>query len=220
MCGAFSFTTRSKALADLYPWLELDERLPESYNIRPTQLASVVINQPNEATNWPTKKPLKLMQFGFEASWSSRPLFNTRDDKLLSGKGFWKPFQNNRCVIFADGFFEWTGPKGDRQPYYIQVEGGRPFVFAGIFKLDDSKGYFSILTTTPNTLVGELHNRMPVILPDEKVENWLSSEEMELEKIGSFLSQYPAEEMSSFKVSKEVGNVRNNSPELIEPIKN
>jgi putative SOS response-associated peptidase YedK len=214
MCGAFSFHTRSQALQDLYPWLELDERLPESYNIRPKQPAIVV-------PNWPTKdkRTAKRFQFGFEAPWNPKLLlFNTRDDKFLSGKGYWKAFVNNRCIALADGFFEWKGPKGAKQPYYIQVGNGKAFAFAGIFKEADGQGSFSIITTTPNNVVGELHDRMPVILPNDSVEDWLSPDPMSLEEIAPYLKSYPDEEMQKHKVSTAVNNWRNNSAELLNAI--
>ena len=237
MCGAFSFRTRDDALKELYPWLELDERLPESFNIRPKQPAPVVPNEPLEVPgpdgepipvpDSPTRKPARVAQFGFDVSFGSGLVINTRDDTLLSGKGYWQKFRNNRCLILADGFYEWQLQEDgkSKQPFYFQVDGGRTFAFAGLYRFDKgedgSKLYMSILTTEATSFVAKIHNtkkRMPVILHAGQELDWISPDKMSLEEIGSFLGKYPEKQMDAHPVSSKVGSPKNDGPDLIVPI--
>lgn len=242
MCGRFAFQNRIDALENQYPWLELDPRIPERYNIAPTTPAAVVPNKMMEKEifspasfeggsssnlDWPQKMPTSMMHFGFKVKFGSGTIINTRDDKLLEGKGFWQRFKNNRCLVLANGFYEWQlqDDGKTKQPYYFQIDGGRPFAFAGLFQIieteDGVRAGFSILTTTATPFVAEIHNtkkRMPVILPLGRELDWVNPDKMELAEIGSFLKKYPEEQVSAHPVSRAVGNPSSAGPQLIEPI--
>lgn len=240
MCGAYSFRTREDALRDLYPWLELDERLQESFNIRPTHPAPIVPNQPIElpdeggesipVPNWPRRKPVRVARFGIPAPWNEKQmLINTRDDSLLGPKPFWKSMMNNRCLVLADGFYEWQVQQDGKtkQPFYFQIDGGRPFAFAGLFRIQQTDQgnqlFMSILTTKATDFVAEIHNtkkRMPVILPAGSEQDWIDPEPMDLDQIKVFLKQYPASKMNAYTVSKKVSNPTNDGADLIVPIEN
>ena len=184
-----------------------------SWNIAPRQELYALTNR-NE---------LNTFMFGFIPVFDKKKLwFNTRDDTLLSGKGYWQRFRNNRCIILTNGFYEWKGSKAPKTPYYIQVKGEEIFAFAGLWHSFEEEGIESrmatIITTSPNGFMEPIHNRMPVILNNKSAKAWLSPEKMELEEIGNFFKAYPANEMKAHTVSTQVGPVQNNGPELIEPI--
>lgn len=182
-----------------------------SWNIAPRQELYALTNQ-NE---------LNTFMFGFVPVFDDKKLwFNTRSDTLLSGKGFWQRFRNNRCIILTNGFYEWKGNKSPKTPYYIRIKGREMFAFAGLWHAFEKEGkevrMATIITTSPNEFMKPIHNRMPVILDSDSAKAWLKPEKMELEEIGSFLKPFPAKEMTAYTVSTQVSNWRNNGADLIK----
>jgi putative SOS response-associated peptidase YedK len=220
MCGAFAYFTakgdsiRLAEILSAYYGADAAEFQPR-YNIRPTQSLLAIDNSKERSAH--------VFRFGFTPVFNDKALwFNTRDDKLLSGKGYWKAFKDKRCIILANGFYEWQGEKAPKQPHFIQLPNAPTFAFAGLWNSFEKDGqtirHASIITTAPNDLMAPIHNRMPVILDPDRYEDWLSPQSMELVEIGSFLQSYPAEKMSHHPVSRDVGPVVNDHPNLIKAL--
>jgi len=218
MCGAFAFYTAGYQ----YDFLDGKVRVVwtkrakefESYNIRPTQNLVALANTETPEAN--------LYRFGVTPVFNDKALwFNTRDDKLLSGKGYWQQLRNKRCIVLANGFYEWQGTKSPKQPHYIQVKDTETFALAGLWNSFEKDGetvrHATIITTSPNDLLAPIHDRMPVILHPESIAGWLNPEKLELVEIGSYLQPYPADEMMHHPVSRDVGPVANDYAELISP---
>lgn len=148
---------------------------------------------------------------------------------MLKPKHYWKKksfrplvTQHKRCLVLADGFYEWN-KLGDGLPYRIVLPERDLFSFAGLWSrwidpaTEDPYDTFAIITVTPNQLASPIHDRMPVILSKREEKLWLNKD-MSIPEILSLFDQYPAEEMEKFRVSAEVGNVRHNYTELMDPI--
>ena len=152
-------------------------------------------------------------------------LINARGESLAEKPSFRSAYKRRRCLILADGFYEWVKQPGQnvKSPYYIQLESKEPFTFAGLWETwyssDGSKlKTATIITTEPNELVSRIHGRMPVILPKESYELWLDPGEKPREDLDHLLRPYPSEEMIQFPVSRIVNSPVNDSPECIEPL--
>ena len=124
--------------------------------------------------------------------------------------------------IPADGFYEWQKTNGGKQPYYIRMKSGRPFAFAGLWESWKGDGSeirsCTILTTNPNEIAGEIHNRMPVILPPEVYEVWLDPDVRETDHLLSLLTPYPPGDMEAYPVSRRVNSPSNNEPSCVESV--
>ncbi|MGI4021065.1 MAG: SOS response-associated peptidase [Janthinobacterium lividum] len=221
MCARFTMTQDEKALLKEFEAKTIDENYRQSFNLAPTQLAPVIIAQKPEA--------IQLLHFGLVPFWSkdkksSYAMMNARQETVLENKTF-KPLMihNKRCLVLADGFYEWKTEGKKKLPYRFKLLNREAFAFAGLWsqwKSEDKKEIyesFTILTTTPNQHVGTLHNRMPVILAKEEEKLWLSDDVSPKDLI-SLCNPYPDEEMDSYAVSTEVNKATNNHQDLILPM--
>lgn len=192
--------------------------IKENYNIAPTQQVPIIESE----------HPDKFVKakFGYIPSWSEDgkvkySMINARAERIEKKQAYNKAFRMQHCLVPADGFYEWKGEKGMKQPYYVRMKDKRPFAMAGLYSIwKGPKGKvhsFTIITTKPNSVVGKLHDRMPVVLPKEKEKEWLNIELSE-EAMKKLLKPVSGAKMEAYKVNKEVGNVRNNTPELIKQI--
>jgi putative SOS response-associated peptidase YedK len=152
-------------------------------------------------------------------------MINARADGVATKPAYRAAFKARRCLIVADGFFEWkaTGAK-KKQPYYFQLRDGQPFAFAGLWERWHREGHDEVLscaliTTTPNDVVGQVHDRMPVILPPAAYDQWLHTGDKEAPGLLELLRPYPAEEMTATPVGLGVNNPRFDGPACVEPIK-
>ncbi|MEL6132599.1 MAG: SOS response-associated peptidase, partial [Bacteroidota bacterium] len=148
-------------------------------------------------------------------------MINARSETLLEKASFKGPVRKARCVVLADGFYEWKKMAGGKQPYRIMMEDERSFVFAGLYahwRSPEGKEVwsFTIITTEPNELTMDIHDRMPVIFDPPQQRRWLDAGES-AEDLLEILRPYPAERMKAYPVSAAVGNVRNDDEELILP---
>ncbi|MFW6174741.1 MAG: SOS response-associated peptidase [Chloroflexota bacterium] len=191
------------------------------YNIAPTQGIIAVTAEDGE-------RRLEEMRWGLIPAWAKpekipRNTINARDDRLTSS-GLWKrPLRRHRCLIPANGFFEWKGPKSARQPLYIHLRDDRLFAFAGLYDTWESPEgetvrSAAIVTTEPNQLMEPIHNRMPAILDEEAEALWLDPKTEDPERLMSLIRPHPSEEMEAYPVSSKVNSPRNDSPELLEPV--
>ena len=219
MCGRFTLTVDP---ADLQMMLDLGEIPVEwhpHYNIAPTQPVPVV-------TSAETRK-VELFQWGLVPSWSKDPsmsgrMINARAETLHEKPAYRVPFARKRCLILADGFFEWKVTGSSKQPYFIQLQSCEPFAFAGLWDhwaaSDGSeKLTCSIVTCEPNDLMAEIHNRMPAILDRTSMWDWLDSVASPV-ALRAMLAPY-AGAMQAHPVSKLVNKPENDSPECIKPEK-
>lgn len=198
-----------------------DVRLPPvapRFNIAPRQeVPAVVIRR--------AARKLVVMRWGFQPAWLAGrgvpPFINAKAESLLD-KPLWRGvLRSNRCLIPADGFYEWRTIPGSRakQPIHLRLSQGDLFAFAGLFAQDaDGNLTCAIVTTEANPLVAPIHSRMPVILAPEDEAVWLDGLEQDPRVLVSLLKPYPADAMASSPVSRDVGNVRNEGPTLLKPV--
>lgn len=190
------------------------------YNIAPTDEVAVIINDNGY-------KAL-TMQWGLIPSWSKdgdigRAIINARSETLLEKPTFKHAIKRRRCLIPADGFYEWFDDGTGKKPYYIRLKSQEQFCFAGMYDTwrtptDALLITCTIITCAPNALVGRIHNRMPVILHKRDYTTWLDTPPEEVDKIMPLLTAYPADEMEMYEVSRTVNSPKNDGPELIMPV--
>jgi len=197
---------------------------PPSWNVAPTDNLPIVRYEPKTG-----HRTLDLMRWGLVPYWAKDikigfSTINAMAETVHSKPVFRDAFARRRCIVPVDSFYEWkkVGPK-EKQPYAIALADRTLMPLAGLWETWKSRSNnetirsFTIVTTTPNKLCGELHNRMPVILPPEACSMWLGEEPAEPDQLKSLLISYTGE-MVAWPVSQRVGNVRNNEPSLIEPV--
>jgi putative SOS response-associated peptidase YedK len=222
MCGRFTLRTSPQEVAEVF---ELPEpvQLTFRYNIAPTQTIAAV-RQTEEGV-----RELAMLRWGLVPSWAKDPsigssLCNARADGIATKPAFRSGFKRRRCLIPADGFYEWQKrqdtPK-QKQPYYITVEEGL-FAFAGLWELwkgpDGPLESCTLITTGANELMAPIHDRMPVILPRALWAMWLDPSVQEPAALNEFLQPYPAERMRATPVSTLVNSSRNEHPDCIRPV--
>jgi putative SOS response-associated peptidase YedK len=221
MCGRFSLgsTIRVGQLFDLPTWPET----PPRYNIAPSQEVPAVI--PNRETGAREFRPFR---WGLVPSWATDPaigtrMINARSETAATKPTFRTPLRERRCLILADGFYEWTREGSRKQPYYIKLQNGEPFAFAGLWDQwhppdGEPLETCTILTTTPNAVLQPIHDRMPVILPASAYNVWLDPAMRDVDRAQALLTPYPAAEMIAHPVSTRVNSPANDTPECIAPL--
>jgi putative SOS response-associated peptidase YedK len=221
MCGRFTLALDRAGLQQAFPQFEMPKEVAPRYNIAPTQPVPVV---PNNA-----EKRVDYFQWGLVPSWAKDPqignrMINARSETLAEKPSFRAAYKRRRCLILADGFYEWQKVPGRKSkiPTHIRMQSDAPFAFAGLWESwhsADGSHILSctIITTTPNELLEPIHNRMPVILPPEAYDDWLDPEERQPAELQGLLKPYPASEMRAYPVSTLVNKPQNDSPELIIP---
>ncbi|MGH9761585.1 MAG: SOS response-associated peptidase [Blastocatellia bacterium] len=220
MCGRFVLQHDSLEIADRFgvSLIECPD-IKKSYNIAPTDKVAVVIED--------GVKKLVQVRWGLIARWTGAPqpragMINARAETLASKASFREAFLSQRCLVVADGFFEWRKDGTRKTPIYIKLKSGDPFGFAGLYEDSltadrENCRTCTIITTEPNELMSAIHNRMPVILPREAEDDWLDPNNVSYDELLGLLKPYPAAEMEAYQVSRRVNSVRNNDPSLIEP---
>jgi len=219
MCGRFSLTVPERFFSTAFVFNDIPEMQPD-YNIPPGVDIWAVRNQ-----NTSNDKEIVKLRWGLVPFWAKDPsignrMINARSETLAEKPAFRSAFQRRRCLIPADGFFEWQRDGKNRTPYFIKRKEGQPFAMAGLWeKWESSTGErlesCTILTTSPNELMKELHDRMPVMLNAEKMEIWLNQESTR-KSLQELTAPYPAEDMEAYPVSSLVNSPKNNGPECLE----
>lgn len=221
MCGRFTLTTNVKKLAEAFTNFQPPTELPPRYNIAPSQPVAVVANTGQNKVDFFT--------WGLIPSWAKDPavgnrMINARSETLAEKPSFRTAYRRRRCLVLADGFFEWRrNPDKSKTPMYIQLESQETFGFAGLWEewhspQGDQILSCTIITTEPNEFMAKIHNRMPVILPREAYAQWLDPAEQKPDQLQELLRPYPAEQMMAYPVSTLVNNPRNDSPDCISPV--
>ena len=211
MCGRFTLTVSPEELQAAFPDFKIPADIPPSYNIAPSQPIPVVPNDSSDS--------LDFYPWGLIPSWTKASqlgqysLINARSETAAEKPSFKNSLRRRRCLILADGFFEWSKSSsgGGKTPHYITLKDQSPFAFAGLWDLWQSpEGEIlktaCILTTSPNELVKPIHDRMPVILPPDRYRPWLKAGEGAPEEFLPLLLPYPAELMQAYPVSSFVNS--------------
>ena len=224
MCGRFTAKLTWQQLHDLYEIAVPEPRqddldLKPRYNIAPSQTVPVVRLNPAG------RRELALLRWGLIPSWSKDPkiayrTINARAETIATAPAFRAAFKKRRCLVPASGFYEWKKLDDGKQPYYIGMRDGAPFAFAGLWERWD-KGEspietFTIITGEPNSLLAEIHNRMPAILDPNDYDAWLSAADTAIPQ--ALLQPFPAQLMTAHPVSKRVNTPKNDDAALIEPV--
>ncbi|BCL38097.1 SOS response-associated peptidase [Nostoc sp. MS1] len=221
MCGRFTLTQSPEALAEVFHVQQLLD-LEAQYNIAPTQTVVTVLHSAES-----DKREFQKLRWGLIPSWAKDPsistkLINARSETLAEKPSFRSAFKQRRCLIVADGFYEWQRKQGKKQPFYFRLKDEQPFGFAGLWeKWTNPEGEVinscTIVTTTANEVLQPIHDRMPVILAPQDYDLWLDPQEQKPQALQHLLSPYPAAEMTSYPVSTVVNSSKHNSAECIIP---
>ncbi len=221
MCGRFTLTVDPADLQDAFPEFTFPGQFAARFNIAPTQPVLVI---PNDGTG-----KADFFVWGLIPSWAKDPtigarMINARAETLAEKPAFRAAFRYRRCLVLADGFYEWQAQVGSKVkiPHYIRLKSGRPFAFAGLWEdwhAPDGSQVKSatIITTQPNELIARLHNRMPVILPPNVHSQWLDLAPQSPDRLQSLLVPYPAAEMEAYPVSTLVNSPGNDRAECVLP---
>jgi putative SOS response-associated peptidase YedK len=222
MCGRYSETRPFDHVRERIPFDVAELSFTPRFNIAPTQSAPVVVQRDQRA--------LSAMRWGLIPFWAkdesiANKLFNARAETIREKPAFRAAFKSRRCLVPADGFYEWRKLPGCtlKQPYRFLLKSREPFAFAGLWECwRNAEGEpvqsFTILTSEANDLVRATHHRMPVILPPEAYEPWLDPKYSDLEKLAALLKPFPAETMSEYAVGRHVNNSRVDSQACAEPL--
>lgn len=217
MCGRFIFTPGLSG--NFRERFEVENEIPleDRYNVAPGQLVPVDVRKsPDLAEN---------MKWGLIPFWAKDPriaykLINARAESAATKPSFRKAFRTQRCLVPANGFYEWKTGNG-KTPYFIHRKDAALFAFAGLYDIwKDAEGYevktFTILTVQPNSLVSAIHNRMPAILKEEDEEIWLDPQIQDPATLLPLLAPFNPAEMEAYPVSTAVNSARNEGKELIK----
>jgi putative SOS response-associated peptidase YedK len=222
MCGRFVRKSSLTEITDEFSIDEIQWAWEPSYNIAPGQDIAVVIRN--------GKNQLVACRWGLIPWWAKDEtigykMINARAETLAEKRSFAKPFRSQRCLIIADGFYEWQKHEQDarKTPIYVRLRSGRPFGFAGIYdrwKSKDDKRIMSctIITTEPNSLLKSIHNRMPVIIEPDSRDIWLDKDMQDIDRLTALLKPYETGSMEAYEVSSLVNSPKNNRPDLINPV--
>jgi putative SOS response-associated peptidase YedK len=192
-----------------------------SWNVAPTDPLPVVHYDAKEG-----QRSLDIMRWGLIPYWAKDlkigySTFNARAEEIDTKPAFREAFRQRRCLVPLDNFYEWKKTETGKQPYAIGLAGGRLMAMAGLWETWRSKEgervrSFAIVTTAPNELCAQLHDRMPVVLKPATWPAWLGEEPADVPHLKALLAPYPDDDMVCWPVSQRVGNVKNNDPSLIQ----
>ena len=218
MCGRFALIVDASVLADVFD-VDPPRELKPRFNIAPTQTIPIV------RAGVKKKRECAMVRWGLVPAWAKDAkigarMINARGETVAEKPSFRSAIASRRCLIPADGFYEWVRTGGGKQPHYIHFADGRPFAFAGLWeRWNKGEGgpldTCTIITTSPNELIENLHDRMPVILPPNHFEDWLEPEPLALSRLQDLLVPYPAEGMEAYPVSTYVNKPANDGPECV-----
>jgi putative SOS response-associated peptidase YedK len=230
MCGRFVSASPPDEIAKYFGAETLaepeKEKLDVSFNVAPSNDVYAVLERSGT-------RRLEVLHWGLVPMWAKDvnvgyKMINARAETITTKNAYKRAFQRRRCIIPADGFFEWKKIPGrkTKQPMYISRVDGEPFAFAGVWEIwrgperdrEDALRSCTIITGEPNETMAPIHDRMPVMLPPTAWAEWLDPENDDVESLAKLLVPAPAHLIEAYPVSTGVNNVRQKGPELIEPI--
>ncbi len=216
MCGRFAFYSPSEAVAALFGVTQSAEVKPR-YNIAPTQYIAAIRKDEHQALE------LTMLRWGLVPFWAKDPsignrMINARSETVAEKPSFRNAYRKRRCLVLADGFYEWHREGDTKIPYFISLANGSPFAFAGLWEhwnskdSDESLQTTTIITAAANDFLAQVHHRMPVVLEPQNAQRWLDGDMELLEEVAADGPSFRA-----WPVDRVVNNARNESPELVEP---
>ncbi len=223
MCGRFTLRTPTPVLAARFRLATMPELIPR-YNIGPTQLVPAV------RPSIDGEREFARLHWGLIPFWAKDPkigsrMINARAETVADKPAFRRAFRKRRCLIVADGYYEWRKVGREKLPHYIRMQDDQPFAMAGLWErwhggteaqLDEPLESCTIITTESNELTADIHDRMPVILAEQQWDSWLDSELEDVQTLQPLLQPYSSNAMKMDPVSKHVNNVRHEDARCIE----
>jgi putative SOS response-associated peptidase YedK len=220
MCGRYTITSAPEALRALFRYQE-QPNFPARYNIAPTQPIPIVRLVDG-------KREIALVRWGFLPSWVKDPnefslIINARGESVCDKPAFRAAMKRRRCLIPADGFYEWQATGGRKQPFYIHAKSGEPLAFAGLWETwegpnGEEVDTAAIVTTRANSLLAPLHDRMPVIIAPDAFDLWLNCGEVDARTAEALIAPAPEDLLEAWPVSTAVNRTANDNAALIEPV--
>ena len=221
MCGRFTLFQSTEIMSKAFDLGKISPFKPR-YNIAPTQEIATILIKSDD-----TERQLKMLHWGLIPSWAKdvkmgAKLINARAETLTEKPSFRTAFKKRRCLIIADGFYEWKQQDGKKQPFYFKLQDEQPFAFAGLWEHWEGEGEViescTILTTEANHIMQPIHGRMPVILPSKNYGLWLDPTVQKPDLLQPLLVPYSADAMTAYPVSTRVNKPINDSPECIQEL--
>lgn len=220
MCGRYVLTADTDTLQMAFDLTTVPETMPPRFNIAPSQPVAVITNDDPQT--------LTYFQWGLIPSWAKDPkigykMINARSETVAEKPAFRAAFRRRRCLIPANGFFEWQKRDGGKVPKFIHMQDNSVFAFAGLWEVwyspeGDELRTTTILTTDANDLVAPIHDRMPVILERRDYQRWLAPDEQKADALTPLLKPFDPGKMATYTVSTFVNSPANDTPEAIEPV--
>jgi putative SOS response-associated peptidase YedK len=235
MCGRYANARRDQDIADQFHVAELvGEELGPSWNVAPTQDVRAVLEREESGH---VARQLRTLHWGLVPSWAKDTkigarMINARVETITEKPAFRRAAARRRLIVPMDGYYEWQAPesgKGRKQPYYLTDPDGAPLAAAGLYELwrdparaDDAPDRwlwsFTVITTDATDTLGHIHDRSPLLLPEDLWDAWLDPGLTDTEQVDALLARVPEPHLTPVKVATTVGNVRNNSPDLLRPV--
>jgi putative SOS response-associated peptidase YedK len=221
MCGRITVRSKPKVIAQEFNLLEVPAFNP-SFNISPNQPVAVIRFDRNEGS-----RRLDFLTWGLIPPWADDPsvgdhMINARAETATEKPAFRRAFRSQRCLVVADGFYEWKKRDGWKQPYFVHMKDDRPFAFGGLWERWDKREEpiysCTLLTTNANEVLAPIHDRMPVILPKDHYDLWLDPGIHDPKWLQPLLVPFRSEEMEAYPVSRLVNDPENDVPECIKRI--
>ena len=226
MCGRYASTRSDDDLSSLFDAVvRLGDPPEPSYNVAPTDPVRIVLDRDDN-------RQLRTVRWGLVPSWAkdkkiASRLINARSETVTEKPAFRKAAAKRRCLIPADGYYEWEKREGAKVPHFLHTDG--VLAMAGLYELwpdpslddDDPNKWFwstTVLTTTATDTLGHIHDRSPVVVPDDLWSAWLDPGLTDLAGVADLLQSIPEPHLTPYEVSTAVNSVRNNGPELVAPV--
>ena len=221
MCGRYKLIFDADALAARFAAILGDVTIAPKYNIAPGTFEPIIRNDGDA-------RKIEAFWWGLVPHWAKDKSFgnrtvNARSETVAEKPAFRSALRYRRCLVPADGYYEWKVlPGGGKQPYLFKMASGEPFALGGLWESwtgpDGELRSFCTITTAPNELCARVHDRMPVIIDPDDYDRWLDPSMKDSVKAMAMIRTYSAEEMISYPVSLKVSSVRNQGPEVAEPL--
>lgn len=223
MCGRYRLSRRKQIISNYFETVAWEDDWSPRFNVAPTQPIPVIRQHPKEPI-----RQISTMRWGLVPHWAKAPsiataAINAKSETAATKPAFRDPLKLRRCLIPADGFYEWKRTVASKQPYCFEVCEGELFAFAGLWDgWKDSQGQWvktcSILTTIPNAVTAPVHDRMPVILDSGSYDLWLDPRVQDVAALSELLKPYDARRMRCYPVGSRVNSVRNDDEECSRPV--
>jgi putative SOS response-associated peptidase YedK len=220
MCGRYTIIASPEALRALFRYEE-QPNFPPRYNVAPTQPIAIVRLVDG-------KRQFALVRWGLLPSWVKDPktftlLINARGESAAEKPAFRAAMKRRRCLIPADGFYEWQAAGDRKRPFYVRAKSGAPFAFAGLWETwtgpnGEELETAAIVTTRANRTLSPIHERMPVIVPPEGFELWLDGANVDATTAAALIASAPDNLLEAYEISTAVNRIANDNPKLLEPV--